>query len=382
MLSPLSEPVKSWIQREELELQEALYKVPATAVYKAYSRKMDRPVVVKLHCAYGRNAKVMLEPENQRKLEHSKVVQIYHSSLFKTKSHSILCLIEELMTSDLCQDIHLRSGHNRPPTDSELRQFMVEIVEVLASAQALGIAHRDIKPQNVFVSGKGYKIGDFGWSRKVEDIRECTSLCGTPCYLSPALYQAMMFGEQQVAHNPYKSDVFSLGLTIIAFIRLQEDPSLNSSTESLYTLICSLPCEDWLKRLLVLMLHTEELSRPDFMELSAILRASSSCGHACSHIVSCGMYQACGECLRPEEVITHCMEFVRGGGQLTGTPSGMSQCSICHRVLVEGDLVYSEEPLGFFCFRCLQDKLDDQEVAKRCRSSWLSFVFHAVQNAL
>ena len=62
------------------------------------------------------------------------------------------------------------------------------------------------------------KIGDFGESKTLEGQGK-HSLCGTPFYLSPRLkayYNQLRAGQTpEIIHNPYKSDVYSLGITML-----------------------------------------------------------------------------------------------------------------------------------------------------------------------
>jgi serine/threonine protein kinase len=49
-----------------------------------------------------------------------------------------------------------------------------------------GIAHRDMKLENVLVDDRGYlKIIDYGLAKMLRDDQEATSFCGTPEYLAP-----------------------------------------------------------------------------------------------------------------------------------------------------------------------------------------------------
>lgn len=85
-------------------------------------------------------------------------------------------------------------------------ELSAQICEGLAAAHSENVVHRDLKPRNLMIDGRGRaRITDFGIATLAERLGGATSW-GTPAYMAPE----QLLGEPATA----KSDLYALGLIL------------------------------------------------------------------------------------------------------------------------------------------------------------------------
>jgi serine/threonine protein kinase len=217
---------------------------------------------------------------NQLKIDSPNVCKIYG---WVIKPSEILIVMERL-GYDLSKEIALRRKADYSYTEMELLALLKDLTRVFALLQRLNISHNDIKAENIFVQklaqGKVvFKVGDFGSAAKAH--RWERALSGTPLYLSPHLkaeYQRFLRTRErrEILYDPFKSDVYSLGITLIYLAELACPNDLMDTTylqdrlqAHLATIRHRYPK---LAILMTSMLETDESKRYDFLTLEAQLR--------------------------------------------------------------------------------------------------------------
>ena len=222
------------------------------------------------------------EFKNSFILEHKNFVSVKNSIIHGSENmiKSIIIVMDYYPEGNLKDYLTKLNKAGSALTDETIIDYAIQLINGFSILQSSNISHRDIKPQNIFVDceGKILKIGDFGSSRYIKDTSEFT-IIGTTIYMSPEMRRA--FAERLKSHmltfqyNPYKSDVFSLGLVI----QYMATKIIQSTLTNLDTLKNDIQARlDQIKNnypatfnLLTKMLEVDSNARPDFIELYSLI---------------------------------------------------------------------------------------------------------------
>lgn len=115
--------------------------------------------------------------------------------------------------SDLVEgsDLKLEIQRRGPWPPAEAAELVATVADALSAAHALGIVHRDVKPNNIMLGADGaVRLLDFGLARGVGiDISTLTKtgmIVGTPGYMSPEQFEGRGVDE--------RTDIYSLGVVL------------------------------------------------------------------------------------------------------------------------------------------------------------------------
>ncbi|XP_014270312.1 serine/threonine-protein kinase unc-51 isoform X2 [Halyomorpha halys] len=168
------------------------------------------------------------------KLQHENVVALY---AVEDRSHVVFLIMEYCNGGDLAdylqseKDKHSKTksktlvrGPREGTTKSKgtlsedtIRMFLKQIAAAMKALHAMGVIHRDLKPQNILLSYNvpkenltpsmiTLKIADFGFARFLEDGVMAATLCGSPMYMAPEVIMSLQYDA--------KVDLWSIGTII------------------------------------------------------------------------------------------------------------------------------------------------------------------------
>src|ERR1700744_2581425 len=197
------------------------------AVYKARDVELSRMVALKVIRPDLARNRAILDRFKQElilatQVTHRNVVRIY--DLGEADGIKFITM-EYVEGEDLAAILHKRG--KLPPREAVA--LIEQVCRALEAAHAVGVIHRDLKPQNImWETGTGrILVMDFGLAKTLEGERmtQTGAMVGTMEYMSP---------EQALAGNlDQRSDIFSLGLIFYELLTWQTPFRADSALASL-----------------------------------------------------------------------------------------------------------------------------------------------------
>jgi Tol biopolymer transport system component/tRNA A-37 threonylcarbamoyl transferase component Bud32 len=206
-------------------------------VYRARDPRLNRQVAIKVLARAGADAvrgrRLLDEAQAASALNHPNIITVYDVGMRDETP---------FIVSELVEGASLREMLARAPLPiRDALDLGLQMAEGLAAAHHAGIVHRDFKPENVMVTRDGrVKILDFGLAlvgtrygpagAVMEDtLTVASTIVGTVPYMSPE--------QARGAHVDYRTDQFSLGLTLYEMVAGRRAYSAETSAQVLAAII-------------------------------------------------------------------------------------------------------------------------------------------------
>ena len=179
-------------------------------VYVAEDERLGRRVALKLirpdPTEPNAGARLIREARVAASVSHPSICQVFDLGEWERQPFLVMELVEgETLATRVSRG---------PILAFEALRIAVSIAEALSAIHAQGIAHRDLKPTNVFVTPTGVKVLDFGLARPLHSrndrtmtlVTQAGMIVGTPQYAAP----------EQLSGDDFdaRADLFSMGVIL------------------------------------------------------------------------------------------------------------------------------------------------------------------------
>ncbi|XP_049374405.1 CBL-interacting serine/threonine-protein kinase 7-like [Solanum verrucosum] len=152
--------------------------------------------------------RIIREVSAMRRLNHHpNILELFEVMATKTKIYFVMELAHG---GELFTKLNRRGRFS----ESTARFYFHQLVSALHFCHQNGVAHRDIKPQNLLLDKEGHlKISDFGLSALPEQLQNglLHTACGTPAYTAPEVVYRR-------GYDGAKADAWSCGVILFVFL--------------------------------------------------------------------------------------------------------------------------------------------------------------------
>jgi serine/threonine protein kinase len=191
------------------EVRELLGRGGFGLVFTAFDRRLKRDLAIKvlrMELAQSSNFMDRFEREamTAAQLRHPNIVPIYTIG----EKDGLAYIVMPLIKGETLQALLERDG---PLPMAETTRILTDAASALAAAHAVGLIHRDIKPDNIMLEGpeKRVLLMDFGIAKMLSNSDATLTgtgiLIGTPLYMSPEQGSGDKDQDQ-------RSDIYSFGV--------------------------------------------------------------------------------------------------------------------------------------------------------------------------
>ena len=202
------------------------------AIYEAIDTRLDRKVAVKImHSHLAQDdayvSRFIREAKAAAALSHPNIVAVQDQGWNQNGVPAVFLVMELIEGHTLREYLNERGRFEI----KDAINYLTPILSALSAAHALGIVHRDVKPENIMISNEGrVKVADFGLARG-EVIgstmtAESSVILGSVSYLSPEQVQ------RGIADS--RSDVYAAGIVAYEMLIGEKPFSADSPIQIAY----------------------------------------------------------------------------------------------------------------------------------------------------
>lgn len=218
------EQVRATLLEHNYQLIELLGSGGFACVYKVWSEQYNMYFAAKVFdirgpTLSGNISSYTAEIQALMQLSHKNILSVYNH--FSGKDY--IYMILEFCPNGNLND-HIKEKGMNP---EKMGEVCKALVSALSYCHSLRIAHCDIKPSNIlFDAHDRLKLADFGLSHKSVGTTRAHRFAGTKLFIAPEVIKLKV-------HDPFKADVWSLGITFYLMATGHTPWPTHSTTECL-----------------------------------------------------------------------------------------------------------------------------------------------------
>jgi len=237
----------------------SVYKIIDTKDNKVYALKK-----IEINNELEKNiSKIENESNILKSIDNPNIVRYY--DCFREKD-SFYILMEFCEYNDLRSFIDKYKQKKELIPESVIRTISREICNGIKEIHSKNVIHRDLKPDNIFISTDyKIKIGDFGISKILDGTSYANTMAGTYIYMAPEIVRGIKYTN--------KVDIWSLGCIIYEMCTLNYCFDANNIINLINKIVSGVHGKfdlnyynDNLQNLIDLLLRINEKERPNVEE--------------------------------------------------------------------------------------------------------------------
>ncbi|UMM11508.1 hypothetical protein L5515_000759 [Caenorhabditis briggsae] len=198
-----------------------------SVVFKVHSKLYRRDVVVKI---VNRNAIPPSIAEKFLPRELDITMKVRHPHIARCLAITRPAPTKIVIISDYYERstlLDLILTHKRLKENPLSVTLFRQLIEAINYLHKRGIAHRDVKLENIMIDGNGdIKLIDFGFARHIERRERSRSFCGTQPYTCPQITRFRPY-------EPFTADYYACGIVLFTMV-VGKWPNLAMSSMNIF----------------------------------------------------------------------------------------------------------------------------------------------------